>query len=156
MFELHIFEMKILKTPFRKNDLVIVRRRLSGNRYVNDILQSHLVPYLAAHPNLTFQQDNVPDHAAQVTTNLLNNSNIQTLRPWPADSPDLNLIEPIWDQLERRVRDRPNQPKTVAELENALIEEWNNIPQRNIQNQFNSMRRRLQAVIDARGGNTKY
>ena len=139
-----------------KTDLVIVRGRLNGNRYVNDILQHHLVPYLAAHPNLTFQQDIAPAHAAQVTTNFLNNNNIQTLRPWPADSPDLNLIEPLWDQLERRMRDRPNQPQTVAELENALIEEWNNIPQRNIQNQFNSMRRRLLAVIDARGGNTKY
>ena len=94
--------------------------------------------------------------SAQVTTNFLNNNNIQTLRPWPADPPDLNLFEAFRDQPERRVRDQPNQPQTVAELKNVLIVKWNNIPQGNIQNQFYSMRRRLQAVIDARGGNTKY
>ena len=40
--------------------------------------------------------------------------------------------------------------------ENTLIEKWKIILQKNIKNQFNSMRRRLQAVIDARGSNTKY
>ena len=74
----------------------------------------------------------------------------------PTYSPDLNVIEPIWDQLDRRIRARVNPPQTVHQLETALIEEWNNIPQQNIQRLFGSMRRRLRAVIVARGGNTIY
>ena len=89
-------------------------------------------------------------------TAFLQANNVQTLNPWPADSPDLNLIEPLWNELDRRVRAPVNQPQTVMQLENALVQEWNNITQRSIQDLFNSMRRRLQAVIDARGGNTRY
>ena len=94
MFELHIFEMKILKMPFRKNGILTNDLSPYFLASLRHSYATESVPYLAAHPNLTFQQDNAPAHAAQVTTNFLNNNNIQTLRPWPADSPasKLNLI----------------------------------------------------------------
>lgn len=43
---------------------------------------------------------------------------------WPAQSPDLNLIEHIWDELEQRLQTRPSRPTSVPKLTNALIEEW--------------------------------
>ena len=36
----------------------------------------------------------------------------------------------MWDELDRRVRKRRNPPATLAQLRNALIDEWNNIPMR--------------------------
>ena len=48
---------------------------------------------------------------------------------WPSKSPDLNPIEHIWDELERRVRQRPHKPITLPELRQALQEEWDNLPQ---------------------------
>ena len=75
---------------------------------------------------------------------------------WPAVSPDLNPIQHVWDQLQHRLSQRPNQPQTLDELENALREEWNNLPQQNMVNLIMSMQRRCQAVLRARGGHTEY
>ena len=44
-------------------------------------------------------------------------------------SPDLSPIEHAWDEMERRLRQLPNQPVTLAELSRALVRIWNGIPQ---------------------------
>ena len=54
--------------------------------------------------------------------------------------------------LDRRVRKRVNVPNNVAQLQLALIQEWNNIPQRTIDNLVGSMVRRVKAATAARGG----
>ena len=41
-------------------------------------------------------------------------------------------IEHVWDMLQVRVRARQNPPITARELETALMEEWNLIPQQQI------------------------
>ena len=40
---------------------------------------------------------------------------------WPAQSPDLNPIEPHWQDLETRLRARPNRPTSVPDLTNDLV-----------------------------------
>lgn len=40
-------------------------------------------------------------------------------------SPDLNIIDPMWDILENKVRGKFPLPATVKELASALVEEWN-------------------------------
>ena len=47
-------------------------------------------------------------------------------------------------------------PKNIDELAAVVIEEWNNIPVETIHNLIESMPRRVQAGIDAKGWNTKY
>ncbi|GFT90643.1 uncharacterized protein TNCV_3128181 [Trichonephila clavipes] len=58
---------------------------------------------------------------------------------WPTCSPDLNPIEHVWDMLGRRIAARPRLPATVRDLEIALLEEWNSIPQSLIDNLIASM-----------------
>jgi transposase len=68
---------------------------------------------------------------------------------WPACSPDLNPIEHVWDKLERQIRCRPVVPDNLNDLRIALLEEWERIPQDYVQNLFESMPRRIEAVIRA-------
>ena len=75
---------------------------------------------------------------------------------WPAVSPDLNPIEHVWYRLNRSVLGHPIPPQTLQDLEQALIEELNLIPQRDLRRLTRSMPRRYQAVINARGGLTPY
>ena len=51
---------------------------------------------------------------------------------WPAVSPGLNPIEHVWDRLNKSVCGPPVVPHTLQDLEQALIEEWNLIPQRDL------------------------
>jgi hypothetical protein len=62
------------------------------------------------------------------------------------------LIEHVWDALGRRVDNCPVKPTTGATLRQALLEEWNNMPQGGSQSIILSMRRRCVACITARGG----
>jgi hypothetical protein len=47
-------------------------------------------------------------------------------------------------------------PQSLQQLMNALQDEWNNIPQQVIRTLITPMGRRCQAVIDSRGGHTRY
>uniref|UniRef100_A0AAZ3PIA9 Tc1-like transposase DDE domain-containing protein n=1 Tax=Oncorhynchus tshawytscha TaxID=74940 RepID=A0AAZ3PIA9_ONCTS len=83
-------------------------------------------------------------HTARSVRDVLQDRNVSVL-PWPAKSPDLNLIEHVWDLLDWRVRAR-----------GALVEEWDNISQQELENLVQSMRRRCTAEHNAAGGHTRY
>ncbi|GFV28642.1 integrase catalytic domain-containing protein [Trichonephila clavipes] len=61
---------------------------------------------------------------------------------WPAYSPDLNPIERVCDMLGRRIAARQPPPTCLLELRRALLDEWCNIPQDQIDNLILSMPRR--------------
>ena len=109
-----------------KSQLIIVAGNMTAVRYRDEILRPVAVP-LVQQRNLILQQDNARPHVARVCQDFLANNNIAPLA-WPPYSPDLTLIEHMWDELDRRVRKRRNPPATLSQLRNALIDEWNNIP----------------------------
>jgi hypothetical protein len=76
--------------------------------------------------------------------------------PWPAQSPDLNIIEPLWSVFGDRVRKRFPPPASLKQHENVLQEEWYKIPLESIQNLYESISRRIAAVLKAEGGQTQY
>jgi hypothetical protein len=43
--------------------------------------------------------------------------------PWPAQSPHLNIVEPLWSVLETRVRNRFPPPTSLNQVEDVLQEE---------------------------------
>jgi transposase len=135
-----------------RTDLKVIDGNLNAARYRDEIRAPIVLPFLRRHRfSHVFQQNNARCHITGVSMDFLNDNHICTL-PWPALSPDLNPIEHLWDELGRRVRNGFNPLKTVDELRRALMQEWNNIPQAFIRNLIGSMRRRCQAVINARGG----
>ena len=138
-----------------RTSLVQTRENLYAAKYCDDVLTNHVIPYVNAHPNVTFQQDNATSHTARQTRLLLQANNVNVL-DWPAKSPDLNPLEHLQEKLDRRIHSRPVQSNNERELRNALVHEWNNIPRVAIRTLIDSMCHRCNAVITARGGHTKY
>ena len=139
-----------------RTQLKVVQGTLNAVKYRDDILD-HIVLSFMQQRNFdhVFQHDNARCHVARVCQDFLKQNHIRVL-PWPALSPDLSPIEHLWDELCRRVHHRQNLPVTLKELRDALVHEWNNIPQAFIQRLIGSMRRRCEAVVAARGGQTSY
>jgi hypothetical protein len=76
--------------------------------------------------------------------------------PWPAMSPDLNLIEHISDMLGRRIQAREPPGQNIRQFETALHREWQQLSQQDIRRLTGGMRRGVKAVIQARGNYTRY
>ena len=88
---------------------------------------------------------------ARVCRRFLEDEGIDTI-DWPARSPDLNLIEHVWDTMDQRIRRLPNLSRTVQELTNSLVEVWQNIDLGTIRRLIRrSIPRRCGACIQARG-----
>jgi|APIni6443716594_1056825.scaffolds.fasta_scaffold14312_1 transposase len=71
-------------------------------------------------------QDGAPAHVARSTQQYLRSAGVQVLEKWPGSSPDLNPIEHLWAWLKQRVYKL--KPKTLAELEKAVDEVWEQVP----------------------------
>jgi transposase len=52
-----------------------------------------------------------------------------SLLPHPSTSPDMNPIEKCWRRLKQRIHRRLHQPTTAEEMKQAVLEEWEAIPQ---------------------------
>ena len=123
----------------------------TSKKYIRDIFHEHVIPYSGfIGDNFMLMQDNARCHSSRETTLFLNEVHIPTMN-WPAMSPDLNPIEPLWDELKRRVRARNPGPNNIDQLKADLIEEWEGIPQETIKKLIVSMKSRLISVIKGRG-----
>jgi len=102
-----------------------------------------------------FQQDNDPKHRSKLTSAWFLKKRIKTL-PWAPSSPDMNIIEHVWDQVDTLVRTRDPLPRNKEELWVALEDEWANFPQSALDKLYESMPRRVEELLNAKGGHTKY
>jgi hypothetical protein len=68
----------------------------------------------------------------------------------------LNIIEPLWSVLETRVRNRFLPPISLKQLEDVLQEAWYKVSQETVKNLYESIPRRITAVLKAKGGPTLY
>ena len=76
--------------------------------------------------------------------------------PWLAQSPDLNLIEALWQDVEVELGQIWGRVSDVEALEATVEAAWNTIPEERLEGLIRSMPARLQTVIDADGYATLY
>ena len=137
----------------------ILDKTVNSTTYIDEVLTPFYarfyVPSLERGQQLLFQQDNAPSHTSKQTKRWMEQKQIQQLS-WPPQSPDLNLIEHLWDVLQRQINSRPLLPKTLSELKVALVEEWRAIPGSILEKLVEGMPKRLEELRKARGLNTRY
>ncbi|GFV86167.1 transposable element Tc1 transposase [Trichonephila clavipes] len=137
---------------YGRSNLLRIEGNLNINRYVREVLQPEVVPFLQGLPRDIFQQDNARPHVTKTVRDFCSTQHMQLL-PWPAYSPNMSPIEHVWDLVDWRLARDSRLAASEDELFQAI---WNSLPQVDIQNLFDFMPRCIAAVIAARGGYTKY
>ena len=130
--------------------------RIMDRFYYLDIFEQNLFPsidHFKFGQQFHFMHDNDRKHISGLVKDWLKQKTIQTLR-WPSFSPDLNPIENLWDELERRVK--KHQTKNVEELELQLTQEWNNIELSVLEKLADSVPSRLYECVKMKGNPTTY
>lgn len=139
--------------------ILVLDGRVTAKDY-RTILEDHVHPMvqtLYPEGGAVYQDDNAPIHTARLVKDWFDEheSEVEHL-PWPAQSPDLNIIEPLWGVLEERVRKRFPPPASRSDLATILQEEWLKIPLTTVQDLYMSFPRQIDAVLAAKGGPTPY
>ena len=141
-----------------RSELHIFKENLTAALY-KDILATTILPAIdsifGAAPWILLQ-DSDPKHTSKLAKDLLDENNINYFpkSDWPANSPDLNVMDNVWAMPLDGVNKKP--PATLRQLELRLKSEWEKLPESKISNSVKSMPDRLKAIITARGDSIKY
>ncbi|GFW25760.1 transposable element Tcb1 transposase [Trichonephila clavipes] len=85
-----------------RTPLVRIAGTLNSQRYISEVLELVVLPYLQGLTTAIFQQDNARPHVARIVQRFFFNHQIELL-PWTARSPDLSPIENTWPMVAQRM-----------------------------------------------------
>ena len=134
-------------------DLYKVKGFLNKEGY-HSILQHHAISCVQRliGANFLLQQDNDPKHTSKLCKKYLGKkqaAGMLSVIEWPAQSPDLNPIELLWEQLDRMVRKKC--PSSQSNLWEVLQEAWGEISTDYLNKLTARMPKVCNAVIAANG-----
>jgi transposase len=125
--------------------------KMNANDYC-ELLEKKFLPFWSTLRNdSVFMEDGAPIHKAKYTRTWCENNGINSMK-WPAQSPDLNPIENVWQQLKLALEKREVRPKNKEELLKAVQDEWEALKTKNCLGKLvKSMPKRIKEVIKSGG-----
>jgi len=151
-----------------KGPLVPIPQRTITKIKDTRLLRRHLIPVIyqilaSGIQDFLFQQDNAPVHKAYSVMDWLEANNIDVFEH-PPYSLDLNPIEHAWVELKKRLHQQypriGNTPGGKQAVKNKLAQVlplvWETIPEEFFEKLWKSIPRRVAAVLEAKGGYTRY
>ena len=105
--------------------------------------------------DIIFQQDNDLKHTANLTKQWFDDNDINLLE-WPPQSPDLNPIKHLWNEIDRRLRKLETRVHSQDQLWEAIQKIWVEMDNEFLTTLINSMPERIEDVIKAKGGYTRW
>ena len=119
------------------------------------ILKQKLPTWMPLHECTIFQHDGAPCHRANGVKRWMASENIIPLDSWPGSSPDLNPIEHCWAIVKKKVSDL--RPTGEQDIIHKLKRVWTQeITDEYCRTLVESIPDRIQSVLNANGGSTKY
>jgi len=126
--------------------------RVSADAYIRRCL-SKVVPSLK-QKNRIYQQDGATPHGknreSSRVVKYLRQKKIELVLPWPSESPDMNMIERVWKDLNRRVSRM--KPTSLQDLTRCAKLAWEQFPQRELNKIVGGFTSHLRKVVDVGGG----
>lgn len=101
-----------------------------------------------------FMQDGAPCHTAKSVKKWLGECGVRFFDDWPGNSPDLNPIENLWALIKGKLMGRDTS--SITRLEAAIRDIWDNLDPAYLTHLAESVPRRLQKCVEAKGKHTKY
>ncbi|GFX46886.1 transposable element Tcb1 transposase [Trichonephila clavipes] len=138
-----------------RTPLVRIAGTLNSQRYISEVLESVVLPCLQGLASAIFQQDNARPPVAHNVQRFFINHQIKLL-PLPARSADLSPIENMWSMVAQRLTQITSPAATPDQLWQRVETAWSAVPLEHIQSLFESMPRRVAAVISNNGGYSGY
>ena len=99
----------------------MIKGNLTTSRYQHEVLDTKVIPLLRNHRGMQLLHDGAPAQLARATTAYLNANNVNVVDFLPKSS-DLNIIENILDELNRREGEGAI-PTTLNQLRAKLLYE---------------------------------
>lgn len=122
-----------------------------------EILQQELLDTISKHgldeSTVVFQQDNDPKHNSILLREWFSEQGFSVMR-WPPQSPDLNPIEHVWNEVDRRLRRLKHPPTSKKDLWEKICRVWEGIEVDFVRKLINTMPDRCVDVVHAKGGFT--
>ena len=137
---------------------VLGQAKLDSATYVQEILDPLLLPFwhqcCEEYSWTMIVEDGASGHQKHAKTYRELNNMASLI--WPPQSPDLNLIEAIWQEIENELGMIWGRAKNLLDIQQQSRITWHTISDIKFKHLIESMPSRLQAVIDAEGRATPY
>lgn len=149
-------------------ELALIEGNMNQHSYL-EVLKNHMIP--SAHQligtNFIFQQDNAPCHTAKSVVDWFDDPTPADLKgedcdwsfqvmEWPAQSPDLNPIENLWNAIEEDLKVRRVQPRSKHDLFRQVKISWESLSPAYLMKLSDSMINRCRDVVKAKGYHINY